>query len=179
MNSLRHYHRPVPKERELPPWIPSNDREKRAMVDFVVGELIHLDSCTEEFFQKNDYYAVKVPKLTVADRLQLAKAHARYGNFTALRALYPEISEFINEPKRERGEKRPVDPFSTYGNDYSREVAATVKRIRKIWLDHYGKWKRPANDDLSRRIVAAYLSWITGRVMTVDDVARILKAISR
>ena len=149
------------------------------MVDFVVGELIYLDTRNEELNQKNDYYAVKV-KQTAADRLQLAKANARYyGNFTALRALYPEISEFINEPKRKRGEKRPPNPLTTYANDHTREVAATVKQIRKIWLDHYGKWKRPANDDLSRRIVAAYLSWITGRVMTADDVARILKTISR
>ena len=157
----------------LPPWKASTERDRKALMNFTLAELLRYDALVEEEdFEKHDHYALnKLPSPPARDLPTAAKAEARRGNLKPLRTLYPEIAEFIAEPKRKRGERRPPDPFARITN--TRWVADTVRRVRQIWSEHYGGWKRPSTDTLMIEIVAKYLE------LSEAQVRRALKQASR
>ncbi len=85
--------------------------------------------------------------------LQLAKSAARDGNPTRLRRMFPEAAEFINPPRRRRGARcRRVDWSLEY--ERLRSAIDDVYRIRSLWKQHYGRWKRPDSDDIQAEAIA-------------------------
>jgi hypothetical protein len=104
----------------------------------------------------------------------VAKSSARGGNLEALRAFFvsitgdPEIAEFIAEPRRPRGRRRPqktVEPNILRASKHSAVV--TVDRVRQIWRRRHREWKR--SDRLAVEIAAEYCG------LSEDEVEEALK----
>jgi hypothetical protein len=157
----------------LPPWQARNERDRWAMIEFTVAELLHEDWELEDQRDPRALLAFRSPKPSPERQLEQAKVAARHGNLAPLRELFPQIAEFIAEPKRGRGVHRPPSPLLQYGRNHTYAVTNTVTRVRRIWRKYYGKWKRPAGDNLMVEVIAEYLS------LTDDVVRRTMKSASR
>jgi hypothetical protein len=149
------------------------------MVEWSIAELDGLDAAF------NDAHAddankdwTPSPEVLWRGHLEAAKQHARCGNLGPLRKLFPDIAEFIHEPKRVRGQRRPrryvEDVFLRYARRMAEQRAVeSVRQLRGIiWPRHYGRVKR--RDGPSAEEIAAIRCGLT-----VDEVRRAMKTSSR
>jgi hypothetical protein len=146
-----------------PPFSTHDERERQAMIKFVVDELIAEDVESERMEQQQPYAAEVVASERAFRhvRWENVKQEARRGNVEPLRALVPaDLAEFVGEPLRVRGQKRPVapDPRQCFQSYVNAGRAADIERVRAIWRREYdGRWKRHADDGPSaEEIVDAY-----------------------
>jgi hypothetical protein len=103
-----------------------------------------------EMEERQDWSSVKTSAR--AWRLDMAKLAARRDNLTPLRKLYPEIAEFIQAPRRARGQHRVVADWEQ--KSHRMQLALEdVQRIRRIWRRHLGKSYR--RDDPTAETIAA------------------------
>jgi hypothetical protein len=105
-------------------------------------------------------------------KLYTAKASARRGNLKPLRDLLsgidPALVEFIHEPPRVRGQRRPRLPSreQMLVHDEDSRQARDIGRVRAIWQRQYGRWKRHAGDGPSAEdIVDAYHAIFDGALL--------------
>jgi hypothetical protein len=160
-----------------PPFHPRNELGRKALKEWTIARLWLLD---EEADAGRRYDLLLTPEGRARTQYAVAKSSARYGNLEALRAFLvsllrdPEIAEFIAEPRRPRGQRRPrqnIDMRRYWRRQFRNDAAATVQRIRKMWCRQFGKFKR--NDDLALDIAAEYHG------LTVDEVVEALKRRTR
>ena len=109
--------------------------------------------------------------------LERAKGLARRGDPVLLGWLIsrilgdPELAEFVGEPKRLRGQRKPYrgktdddgkDPVEIFIENLTFDLAWTIKRIRRIWHRDFGRVKRHTSDGASaKEIAGAYRNRIT------------------
>lgn len=154
---------------DKPPWKARNRREQQAMIDFVIGELLAEDVQNDEWGNRllSGWDGTVDPMVRFRSSLEAAKQAARRGDLGPLRSLLPDLAEFLDEPKRVRGQRRPHrqlvggNAFSDYGANLEGR-AADVERVRAIWRREYdGRWKRhrderPDAEDIVDEYYAAY-----------------------
>jgi hypothetical protein len=154
-----------------PPFDTRDKRARIALKEWTIARLWQLD---EEADAGRRYDLLLTPEGRARTQYVVAKSSARCGNLEALRAFLisitgdPEIAEFIAEPRRPRGRRRPqktVEPSILRASKYSAVV--TVKRVRQIWQRQYRKWKR--SDRLAEEIAAEYCG------LSEDEVEEALK----
>jgi hypothetical protein len=118
-----------------------NKRERDALAAWTMARLHQFDEDAQE---GRRYDLLGTPEWGARTEYAVAKSSARSGNLEALRAFFvsitgdPEIAEFIAEPRRPRGRRRPqktVKPFILRASKYSAVV--TVKRVQQIWKRQY------------------------------------------
>ncbi|WP_339036328.1 hypothetical protein WHZ78_02455 [Bradyrhizobium symbiodeficiens] len=68
--------------------------------------------------------------------LEWAKSLARTGELTPLKAMFPQLAEFISKPPGKRKQRKP-EIFNI-----AKVAADCSKRIRQLWLDHHGQKNR-------------------------------------
>jgi hypothetical protein len=146
---------------QWPPWKASSPAEQRAMIDFVVAELLTEDEHAEALIARWD--GTMPLESVFRSELNAAKQYARRGNLAPLREILsgidPELVEFIHEPPRVRGQRRPRLPGREQRlvHDEDAGQARDIGRVRAIWQRQYGRWKRHAGDGPSAEdIVDAY-----------------------
>ena len=126
-----------------PPWKATCKREREWMIKWAIAEIVALDNQRQcDDVPQSVWENIPPPSRDM--RLQAAKKRARRGDLVPLRGLYPEIAEFIHEPKRVRGQRRPyVKPMK--GDTYSwnrreqaeRMAVDIVRELREIiWPKH-------------------------------------------
>jgi hypothetical protein len=156
----------LPETPALPPWrirADTHDTDIAAMCAWVNAKLDDLDTAFDmehaELWDTQDWG----PGTTQEEarrlwNLEIAKAKARDGDFTWLRRMMPALAEFLNPPRRKRGERRRHPDWS-FEEERTRLAIDDVYRIRRIWAQPaphgYGKWKRPLNDDVTAEAIAA------------------------
>jgi hypothetical protein len=107
------------------------------------------------------------PPLTLA----AAKQQADRGNIRPLCRLYPELKKYLGPPKLKRGQRRPENPFTKWGNSVAvRNAIDDVWRIRLLWKWEFGKRNRPRGDRVTAEGIAAARHGVA-----VDDIARARK----
>ena len=166
--------------RGLPPWKARCERDREWMIEWSIAEMLALDNERQhDDVPQSAWENIPAPSRDM--RLRAAKERARRnGDLAPLHALYPEIAEFIHEPKRVRGQRRPyVKPMK--GNIYSwaaREEAEQmavdiVRELREIiWPKYYnGRWKRRRDDGPSAEEIAGGFCGLTA-----DEVRAAIKA---
>jgi hypothetical protein len=172
---------------KLPPWTASSQRDQERFLEWSIGQLEALDAEAEleaqEFEANADFYAALSPAELRAAALRDAMRKARYNNLEPLRKLYPEIAQYINEPKRVRGQRRSytsqkyfANPFIEVARAYTESWAIQdVRRLREtVWPKFYGRSKRRRDDAPSAEaIVAARYG------LTEDEVRKAIKSNSR
>jgi hypothetical protein len=147
----------------LPPWECRTEREKREFTEWSIAELILLDQRLHpDDHQQSDYVvpAEVYRRHRQKQKLDRAKAAACDGDLGPLRALYPEIAEFIHEPKRPRGQRRSyrkpgVNVWEKIGAERPDAAVESVRHLREIWRRHYGRWKRRYDDHPTAEEIAA------------------------
>lgn len=142
-----------------PPFYTRDKRARDLLKAWTIARLWLLD---EEADAGRRYDLLLTPEGRARTQFAVAKTSARSGNLEALRAFLvnitgdPEIAEFIAEPRRPRGQRRPQKtvekPFILRASKHSAVV--TVKRVQQIWQRQYCKWKRC--DRLAAEIAAEY-----------------------
>jgi hypothetical protein len=152
-----------------PPFDTRNEPARIALKDWTIVRVRLLD---EEADTGRRYDLLLTPEWRARTEYSVAKSCARCGNLEALRAFLvrltrdPEIVDFIAEPRRPRGQRRPK------GGDWTKDEAVIiVQRVRQIWREQYGKWKR--SDGLAEEIAAE----ICG--LTVVEIEEALKRRTR
>ena len=132
------------------------------MIDFVVGELLAEDAQNYEWDGTFD------PVAHFRSTLNAAKQAARRGDPGPLSSLLPDLAEFLHEPKRVRGQRRPHrqliggNAFSDYGaNLVGLSITWDTERVRAIWKREYKRWKRhrdehPHAEEIVRAYYAVY-----------------------
>jgi hypothetical protein len=141
----------------LPPWSASCKREREALIKWTLDQL-DMQDWELIALEPGDDWMLNFPppgksSPTRLERLERAKQLARAGNAAPLQSLLvryfddPELAEFIQSPKRKRGQRRSYhDPNVLVAQRFARlgvrGVVADVKRIRALWRQHYGRWKR-------------------------------------
>ncbi len=121
---------------KLPPWT----GDDRAMLRWLAERLFAMSVAEHnEEIKRNDpdSYAVKL---------------AEYGIIEPLRELYPKHAEFINLPKRDKGQRFP-DPLAEENPILL--AALDARRIRALWKKFYPGRRR--NKDESAEVFAAEL----------------------
>jgi hypothetical protein len=166
----------------LPPWKATNERERRWMVEWVIGQLDAQDAESDmrqyELDDERDYYAPLPPAEQQRLRLEEAIQRAKHDDVRALRRLLgqivdPRIAKFIHPPKREQGRRR-FYPKDVWGRYAAEMIVADVKRVRALWKANYkGKWKRKRLRPTAEEIVAERRGW------TEDEVIAAVKLLSR
>jgi hypothetical protein len=146
-----------------PPWTAHKRSDQQAMMDFVVGELLAEDVDNAEWSDRQQLNIDAVERAYRRAQRESAMQEARRGNVKPLRALLPpdlaDLTEFINEPKRVRGQRRPTVPNSKECllQYVANRRAADVARVREIWKREYGRWKRHRGERPdAEEIVSAY-----------------------
>ena len=148
------------------------------MIGWAIDEIVALDNQRQRDDVPQSVWK-NIPPPSRDMRLQAAKKRARRGDLVPLRELYPEIAEFIHEPKRVRGQRRPyVKPMK--GDTYSwahrkqaeRMAVDIVRELREIiWPKYYGRWKRRRDDGPSAEEIAGVFCGLTA-----DEVRAAIKA---
>jgi hypothetical protein len=90
----------------LPPWHARNDRDRQAMIDWVIAELAWRDAQLSDYFSQapQSAYTIRMSRQNFArSQYNSAITSARSGNLEPLRKMFPEHAEFIQEPPRVRG----------------------------------------------------------------------------
>jgi hypothetical protein len=155
-----------------PPWTARTTRDQKAMIDFVVGELLAEDVDNAEWSDRQQLNSDAVERIYRRAQRESAKQEARRGNVDPLRALIAssdqaDLTEFIDEPKRVRGQRRPIRPspeqcLQRYGANLAGR-AGDVERVRAIWKREYGHWKRHRGErPYAEEIVSAYYAMYSG-----------------
>jgi hypothetical protein len=155
---------------EKPPFKASNAAERQAMIDWVITRLCQEDEIADE--QHNRWDGTFPPGALLESKLLCAKWLARQGEPVLLGRLIseilddPELAEFVGEPKRVRGQRKPYrgktdddgkNPFEIFGEQSKFDLArTTVKRIRLIWRYDFGRVKRHASDGASAEEIAGF-----------------------
>jgi hypothetical protein len=143
------------------------------MTEWCIAELDALDAFIDGLVYDDDAEKdwTVYPKVPDGQRLESAKQDARRGNLRPLRKLFPEIAEFIHEPKRVRGQRRPYvrDPFGRHARGEAEQRAVdSVHQLRAIiWPRYYGRKKR--RDALAEEVAATRCG------LTVEQVRRAMK----
>jgi hypothetical protein len=137
---------------DKPPWKARNARDAQAMIDFVVAELLAEAVKNTEWSdrQLSHWDGTVAPEVAVRAALYQAKTSARAGDLGPIRALLPGLAEFLHEPKRVRGQRRPHrqlvggNVFSDYAAEFEKsQRTVDIERVREIWRREYnGRWKR-------------------------------------
>lgn len=112
-----------------------------------------LDAIYEEEWRAADEYWMNTPPGGYStsseheaylrkEAIRLARDH---GDLEQLRALYPELKDFLKKPDRPEGRRFHPNKFQeamkeVWGNATVARVVQDAARIRKLWLDHFG-WK--------------------------------------
>jgi hypothetical protein len=166
--------------RGLPPWKATCERERKWMIEWSIAEIIALDNQHQRDDVPQSVWE-NIPPPSRDERLKAAKRRARRGDLSPLRRLYPEIAEYIHEPKRVRGQRRPyVMALQEGENVYSWAHRAQaegmavdiVRELREIvWPQHYGRWKRRRDDGPSAEEIAGVFCGLTA-----DEVRAAIKA---
>ena len=93
------------KRSRRPPWKATCEREREWMIEWAIAEIVALDNQRQcDDVPQSVWENIPPPSRDM--RLQAAKKRAP-AHLVPLRGLYPEIAEFIHEPKRVRGQRRP------------------------------------------------------------------------
>jgi hypothetical protein len=88
---------------------------------------------------------------------ELAREQAEQGNLEPLRKQYPELVQFLNRPRRKRGQrfkKKPPTDHLRALHCRLEEALSELPLIRDFWKKHYGKTNRPAGQLTAEEIVA-------------------------
>jgi hypothetical protein len=148
-----------------------NEREREALAAWTKARLLQLDEDAQE---GRSHDLLLTPEWRARMQSAAAKSSARRGNLEPLRTFLvsfmgdPEIAEFIAEPHRPRGRRRPhMTPEQGISRHFKNLAVLTVKLVRQIWRRQYPKWKR--SDHLAEEIAAD----IWG--LRVEDVEESLK----
>lgn len=125
------------------------------MKEYVLGRLYEDDVLDDD----RDLELLRL--LPGIDAYATAKAAARNGNLKPLAKILsaamddPEIVAFLAVPPRGRG-RRPSCPFEWFARSGVIDgVIDTVRRIRKIWRQDFGRVKRDRQYDDSAEKIAA------------------------
>jgi hypothetical protein len=151
-----------------------NQPTKIALKDWTILQLRLLD---EEADAGRRYDLLLTPDWRARTGYSVAKSSARCGNLEALRAFLvrltddPEIADFIAEPRRPRGQRRRKAGDWTRWRAFRHDAVITVQRVRQIWREQYGKWKR--SDGLAEEIAAEFCG------LTVPEIEEALKRRTR
>jgi hypothetical protein len=159
----------------LPPWIATCKREREAMIKWVLNRL-DMQMAERTALEPSDDRHINLYTVHQSPRARLerAKRLARAGNVAPLQRLYPELAEFIHPPKRKRGQRRSYrDETALFERDGLSAVVEDVKRIRALWRQHYGLWKR-RRDEVSAEKIAGLR-----HDMSEDEVRAAIKLLSR
>jgi hypothetical protein len=161
---------PLPSR--LPPW--KGDRE--AMIEFVIGEYWRRDQDANAMIDQWDGTFPPVPLEQHRKALSEAMRQASRDNLEPLRRLIaaavvavagddPGIAKFINAPPPRRYQHRrrgkPFDWEQWADASRKNQAVEAVNKIREIWRDHYGKWKRHREDKLSAEEIAGLIFGLT------------------
>jgi hypothetical protein len=153
----------------LPPWSATCEREGEWMIEWVQKQL---DEAERNALAADDDRPVS---FVTVSKLERAKRLARAGNVGPLRSLYPEIAEFLYPPKLKKGQRRSYRNETTIFARFGLSaVAEDVERIRTLWRQHYGRWKRRASDGPSAEQIAGLR-----HDLSESDVRAAIKALSR
>jgi hypothetical protein len=159
---------------QWPPWKASSAAERQAMIDAVVAELLREDEHAEALIARWD--GAMPLEAVFRSELNAAKQYARRGNIGPLREILsgidPELAEFIHEPPRIQGQRRPrlASWEQMQAHDEDASQARNIGRVRAIWQWQYGRWKRHASDGPSAaEIVAAYHAVFDGQPFDSAD----------
>jgi hypothetical protein len=154
-----------------PPFHASNEAEREEMWVYILSRL-----CEEE--DRGDLpQANPQEQKAILKRLtyKTAKSAARRGNLEPLAKHLTaitgdsEIAAFLRVPARGRGKRK--DQEIVFFGRYSRsEVIDTVRRIRQIWRDEFGRVKRDPGFDDSAEKIASELHGLSE-----DEVQQIMK----
>jgi hypothetical protein len=126
---------------------------------------IHLSQELEDHYDLEQLRNVRPdPRLRYEAVYKAALANAHKGNLAPLRKLLVEItgdnevSKFIHEPKRKRGQRRPKmpPPWKAFEDldERLQQAVEDVKRIRRIWREQFHKTYRsvePTADAIAAR----------------------------
>jgi hypothetical protein len=160
---------------EKPPFKASNAAERQTMIDWVIARLCREDELVAEECHRWD--GTYPSEVLLKSALERAKWRARRGDPALLGRLIsgllddPELVEFVGEPKRVKGQRKPYrgktdrdgkNPFEIFSEDLTFDLAWTVERIRRIWRHDFGRVKRHASDGASaKEIAGVYRDLIT------------------
>lgn len=165
-------------DNKLPPWKARSRRDEAWMIEWSISELDLLAAYDAELDSEVTELALKQVKVSRQLLLERAMAKARRGNPEPLRKMYPEIAEFIREPEKVQGQRRPYtrlredNVFSEHAREMDEYFACKdVDLLRKhIWPQHYGRRRGgPSAEEIAAK----------HRGMSVEEVKRALKARSR
>jgi hypothetical protein len=141
-----------------PPFDTRDERARISLKNWTIAQLRLLDEAEDA---GRRYDLLETRKGRARREYSVAKSSARRGNLARLREFLvrlmddPEIAQFIAEPRRPRGRRRPQMAPKQSISFYSKHLAVvTVKRVRQIWERQYHKWKR--SDRLAIEIAANY-----------------------
>lgn len=142
-----------------PPFDTRDKRARIALKEWTIAQLWLLD---EEADAGRRYDLLLTPASRARTQYAVAKSSARCGNLEALRAFFvsitadPEIAEFIAEPRRPRGQRRPqkIDWPRYWRRQFRDDAAVTVQQVRQMWRRQFGKSKR--RDGLAVEIAAEF-----------------------
>ena len=112
-----------------------------------------LDAIYEEEWRAADEYWMKPAPRRVTQQARSTRPTFRgcyragrdHGDLEQLRALYPELKDFLKKPDRPEERRFHPNKFQeamkeVWGNATVARVVQDAARIRKLWLDHFG-WK--------------------------------------
>jgi hypothetical protein len=157
-----------------PPFDTRNEAARIALKTWTIERVWLLD---EEADAGRRYDLLLTPERLAKMQYSAAKSSARCGNLEALRAFLvrltddPEIADFIAEPRRPRGQRRRKAGDWTRWRAFRHDAVITVRRVRRIWREQYGKWKR--SDGLAEEIAAEFFG------LTVAEIQEALKRRTR
>jgi hypothetical protein len=157
-----------------PSFYTRNEPARIALKDWTIVQVLLLD---QEADADRRYDLLLTPESSARREYSVAKSSARRGNLEALRAFLvrltddPEIADFIAEPRRPRGQRRRKAGDWTRWRAFRHDAVITVQRVRQIWREQYGNWKR--SDGLAEEIAAEFFG------LTVAEIQEALKRRTR
>jgi hypothetical protein len=149
--------KPTNDQIAAPPFDTRNEAARSALKDWTIARVRLLD---QEADAGRRYDLLLTPEWRASMEYSVAKLSARCGNLEALRAFLvrltgdPEIADFIAEPRRPKGQRRRKAGDWTMWRPFKDGAVITVKLVRQIWREQYGKWKR--SDGLAEEIAAEF-----------------------
>jgi hypothetical protein len=159
------------------PWLARNSRDRERMQTWVNAKLDEAIAVEERKFaagiakvgqettqalaQENDDEKARRKDRGLAKTREwqgeLALEQAEQGNLEPLRKQYPGHAQFINRPRRKRGQrfkKKPPPDHLRALHCRLEEALSELPLIRDFWKKHYGKTNRPEGQLTAEEIVA-------------------------